>query len=532
MDEITVFPSFGRKPRDSGVQHVSAKWYWLAAVIIIPALGCGSGTVDPSPGIHQTKNPLVAQYTIAVPHKGSTAWAEFGPDASYGRQTLTTTPTASDGQSVSIFVAGMKPSTKYHMRAHVTWQGGEWIDQDQVFITGALPTSSSGGPVVPVMSVSGTAGNSASPGIELLDLEDPPNTYTLSVLATDLNGNVIWYYDIGAGNVASPVKILPNGNVIMAIGPSSSVIREIDLAGDTIRELSAGTLSQELQSLGHNVNLNGFHHDIAILPNGHLIVLANLYQAYTNLPGYPGTTNVLGDVLIDLDPNWNPVWYWSTFDHLDVNRHLMGFPDWTHSNTIVYDPRDGNLLLSIRHQSWVIKINYQNGGGNGDIMWRLGEDGDFTLTPNDPSQWFYGQHFPAIVSQNGSNTTLSVMDNGNVRVVDSSGDACTAFNRANADCYSRAVTFQIDENAKTASVLWQDKPGGLFSWWGGDTLVLPNKDIEFDLCAPFGYQIGSEIMEVTPDAVPQLVWELDVSGVAAYRGYRVPSLYPGVAWQN
>lgn len=491
------------------------------------------GSSRPIPGVAQTQNPLVAQYTIALPHKGSTAWVEFGTDTTYGQQTSVSAASTSYGQSVSILVAGMKPSTKYHMRAHVSWQGQDWVDDDHVFSTGPLPAASSGGPGPPTMTTTDpTAGLTPSPGVELLDLEDPPNTYTLTVLATDLSGNVVWYYDIGNGNIASPVKIMPNGNVIMAIGPSSSVIREIDLAGNTIREVSSTTLTQELQTLGYSVNLNGFHHDIAILPNGHLIVLANLYQAYNNLPGYSGTTEVLGDVLIDLDTNWNPVWYWSTFDHLDVKRHLMGFPDWTHSNTVVYDPSDGNLLLSMRHQSWVIKIDYQNGAGPGDILWRLGQDGDFTLTPNDPSQWFYGQHFPSIVSQTGSQTTLSIMDNGNVRIIDNNGDACTAYNLASADCYSRAAVFQIDENAKTASVAWQDQPGGLFSWWGGDTVVLPNNNVEFDLCAPFGNQVGSEVMEVTQDTVPQLVWELNLSDVAAYRAFRVPSLYPGVTWEH
>lgn len=60
---------------------------------------------------------------------------------------------------------------------------------------------------------------------------------------------------------------------------------------------------------------------------GHLIVLASIAVPYTDLAGYPGTTNVVGDVLIDLDPNFTPVWFWSTFDHLDVNRHLGGLPD-------------------------------------------------------------------------------------------------------------------------------------------------------------------------------------------------------------
>lgn len=44
----------------------------------------------------------------------------------------------------------------------------------------------------------------------------------------------------------------------------------------------------------------------------------------------------LGDVLIDLDQNFNPLWVWNAFDHLDVNRHPMNFPDWTHGNAILY----------------------------------------------------------------------------------------------------------------------------------------------------------------------------------------------------
>jgi hypothetical protein len=37
--------------------------------------------------------------------------------------------------------------------------------------------------------------------------------------------------------------------------------------------------------------------------NGHLIVLVNFRQSFTNLSGLPGTTPVLGDGLVDLDEN-------------------------------------------------------------------------------------------------------------------------------------------------------------------------------------------------------------------------------------
>ena len=109
-------------------------------------LGCGAGT--PSPAAYTTvlptANPLVAQYTIAHFHSGLNAWVEFGPDTTYGRQTsvMTNSVTTPGGKVLAILVAGMKPQTTYHMRAHVTWSGGSWVDQDQTFTTGPLPKPS------------------------------------------------------------------------------------------------------------------------------------------------------------------------------------------------------------------------------------------------------------------------------------------------------------------------------------------------------------------------------------------------------
>ncbi|MCU1297249.1 MAG: arylsulfate sulfotransferase [Acidobacteriaceae bacterium] len=261
------------------------------------------------------------------------------------------------------------------------------------------------------------------------------------------------------------------------------------------------------------------------LPNGHWVLLAETSKDFTDLPGYPGTTSVLGDALIDVDPTGNVAWAWSGFDHLDVNRHLQGLPDWTHSNAVVYTS-DGNLLLSMRHQSWVVKIDYQDGAGAGDILWRLGQDGDFSIPGGDSSQWFYGQHYPSLITNEGTQLTLAIWDNGNFRI-DSSGTACGA----TVACYSRASIFKIDENAKSADLLWQNLPG-FYSYWGGSIDVLTNGNVEYDMSAPFGYTLASRVLEVTQTANPQVVWQLDVSGENAYRAYRIPSLYPGVAWQQ
>ena len=89
--------------------------------------------------------------------------------------------------------------------------------------------------------------------------------------------------------------------------------------------------------------------------------------------------------------------------------------------------------------------------------------------------------------------------------------------------------FQIDEAALTATIAWQDTLN-LFSFFGGSAQVLPNGNSEFGICAAGGADVASTVREVTQDPVPQTVWQLHVTGKYAYRGLRIPSLYPGVQW--
>ncbi len=53
--------------------------------------------------------------------------------------------------------------------------------------------------------------------------------------------------------------------------------------------------------------------------------------------------------------------------------------DWMHTNSVAYSPADGNVLLSVRNQDWILKIDYRDGTGTGAIVWRLGKEGDFSL---------------------------------------------------------------------------------------------------------------------------------------------------------
>jgi arylsulfate sulfotransferase len=381
-----------------------------------------------------------------------------------------------------------------------------------------------GGPlIVPGLTVSRPSPNlEPSPGVELINLIPPANAHVLATFVTDLLGNVIWYYDA----VVVPIKPMTNGHFLLGMG---WLLREIDLSGTAIREITVDQINQELENKGYSFSITTFHHDVIVLPNSHWIALAQTGKTFTGLAGYPGTITAQGDVLVDIDLSGNVTWAWSAFDHLDVSRHPMGLPDWSHSNAIVFTPNDGNLLLSVRNQSWILKIDYANGSGSGNILWRLGNEGDFALAGGDPSQWFYAQHFPSPVNINGFQMTLAVFDDGNGRDLDDIGDVCGT--PGNEPCYSRATIFQIDESTKTASLDWQFLPG-LYTFWGGSINQLANGDVEFDITQPFTQDpTSSQVMEVTQTLNPEVVWQMNIQGGNAYRAYRIPSLYPGVAWQ-
>lgn len=473
-----------------------------------------------------TQNPQVARYTILHPPRRATVKIDFGTDKTYGMETWAV-PAPLDGSPVSILVAGMRAFTTYHMRARMNLpDGSQSFDSDHVFNTGGLPPER-----IPQVMVTRPDGLEPNPGIELVDIVPfgLPSTAKVQTTVFDLSGNLIWFGDLQDGvsqDSSFPIKPLPNGDFLMVVSGAFNGVREINLAGETVSQFSVGDVNQALSQVGFQIALASLHHDILPLPNGHLILLGNTFQSFTNLPGFPGTTQVLGDALIDLDQNRKPVWVWSAFDHLDINRQPLGFPDWTHSNAIIDSPDDGNLILSMRNQDWVIKINYRDGAGDGGVLWKLGPSGDFVIPGGSLADFNYAQHYPVLVGGKSTGVfPLLLFDNGNNRILDSNGTICGS--PGAASCYSRPVLFELDETSKTAQILWQDKLP-VFSGCCGSINTLGNGDVEFDIALESFTPLTSRVQEVTQEPVPRLVWQMDVIGQLAYRAFRMPSLYPRV----
>ena len=484
--------------------------------------------------VTSSNNPQVALYNFNAP-QGASVRVQFGTTTNYGLTTWVQQPSAAGG-TVSILVAGMRASTAYHMQAIVHLPGGQQVlDADHTFTTGALAAS-----LIPSMAIQQPNPSGIAPGVELLDLFTQPQNQ-LVALAVDMAGNVIWYYPMDQDDLLFPIKLLPNGHMLVvvvrgqtAVGAPASTstfsdeVREIDLAGNVIYRLSLTDIDSGLATINALQPLSNLHHDIQKLPNGHYIILANFIKTITDVPGF---SQVIGDALIDWDPvKQAPVWTWSTFDHIPLTHDPVSNSDWTHANAVIYSPDDGNLIFSMRNQNWVIKINYQDGAGDGSILWHLGPGGDFTMTSGTaPLEWNYAQHYPTLVSPNSAGIfQLMVFNNGGARLLDTNNDVCGT--PGFAACYSSVPVYELNESAKTAQVLSDVNLSPHYSLCCGNASILANGDLEYDVAYDVKTPNQSFVQEVTPEATPQLVWQLNIANQLAYRAFRIPSLYPGVEW--
>lgn len=508
-----------------------------------------------APGVFTTTNNLqVAQYSVALPSPAS-ASVQFGLTTSYGLNTWTVPSPSNLVTPLTLYVAGMKQSTPYHMQGLIQFaDGSSFSDADYTFTTGAIPVAQ-----LPVITATTTPGMTPQPGVELLDtvVVAGGNGKVTESAVSDLSGNVLWTYAPNLGGPGpNPVKLLPNGHFLINFSGQpdgeGALMQEVDLGGNVIWQMTPAQLNTALAAATCaecNVTIIGTHHDFAVLPNGHIIVIASTTETLAD------GTMPTGDVIIDLgdmenvsgnNPNHTPqpVWAWNEFNHFDTNRRPYSYPDWMHTNAVIYSPSDGNLIISMRHQNWLAKIPYQNGTGSGDAIWKLGavlptdtgaDVANFMLLNADGSpdttatDWFFAQHGPSFTTTNTSGQFgLTLFDNGDDRgVVDVAGGTCGTGQPV--ACYSTVPNFILNETAFTATLVLHPTTVD-YSWFGGNAELLANGNTEYDECDTLMGTDNAAVYEITKTATPQTVWKMQIAGQDAYRAFRIPSLYPGVQW--
>jgi arylsulfate sulfotransferase len=486
----------------------------------------GSGAV-----VTPTANPLVALYSVP-PSAAGTVFVQFAAAGDHPAWRNTDTRAVVAGKSTNFLIAGMLPNTTYQMRS--VFSDGT-ASAPVPFTTGAIPATVS----FPTFTVPLPPG----PGSDLdqdMIVQEPVGTPKTSpaLFATDLTGQVTWYDNPSQAdfdpNLPGTVATLAPGGTVLLVGgdthrpfPTSlNVLRETDLASNPLRETNLDAVNAQLTAMGHEL-IYSFTHDAQRLPDGQTVVAA-LTERTVNVGGTP--TDYIGQMVVVLDQNFQVTWAWDAFDYLDVNRGptlgetvLPGVVgpasavprlpavDWLHLNAVSLSPADGDLVLSIRHQDWVIKVDYRNGAGDGHVVWRLGADGDFAVNSAGPNPWFSHQHNAHYIDDH----TLILFDNGNLPQA------------SDPNAHSRGQVWSLDETTMTATLVLNADLGG-YSGALGAAQRLSNGDYSFTLGAngpvPPPPRPPSHTVEVSPTGVKS--YDL-APATAEYRSYRVRTLYEG-----
>jgi len=223
--------------------------------------------------------------------------------------------------------------------------------------------------------------------------------------------------------------------------------------------------------------------------------------------------------------------------------HSDGLYDWTHANAVMVDPADGNLVVSLRNQDAIIKIDADSHA----LIWSLSNHDNwnaawtpYLLNPLGELEWSYHQHGHDL----GSDNRILVFDNGVQRASPYIDTPLPVPSR-----YSRVVEYQIDEDTMEVRQNWEFSDAGdgiLFSDLVGNARYLPQSG---NVLGCFGYvtSVGGEsmnnlglgkkairIIEFQPGNPHEVVFDLKITsavtessdGWVAYRTELLPSLYP------
>lgn len=162
------------------------------------------------------------------------------------------------------------------------------------------------------------------------------------------------------------------------------------------------------------------------------------------------------------------LWEWAASDHLDVEAETVtpDDPDWAHLNSIQV-MADGDLLLSFRHTSSVVKVAREahDGFASGDVVWRLGgRAGDFTWIGDLDNTGPCAQH-TAYELENGN---ILIFDNGSATLT---GALCVDLLDRTGPVVQRPRTrmleVSVDELLGTATVVADHRVGDRFAIFAG-----------------------------------------------------------------
>lgn len=237
------------------------------------------------------------------------------------------------------------------------------------------------------------------------------------------------------GNIAHTWNNQYNCNYALALRPNGNIVRGAVNPGNQINGAAVGGRLQEIAPDGtvvwdfvHSNTDQVTHHDLALMPNGNVLMIAWQRRSNAELKdlGYTGTGNKYSTHIIEVSPDGaggaGIIWDWHITDHLvqDVDTSLSNYGqiadhpellninvqtsgggggpgggmDWFHFNGIDYNAELDQIVMSSRKLSEIYIIDHSvpaemvsghtggNAGKGGDFLYRWGNPGNYNTAGN------------------------------------------------------------------------------------------------------------------------------------------------------
>lgn len=398
-----------------------------------------------------------------------TSVVEWGTTRSYGEVTT------DDGQLSTeheVLVAGMPTNTT------VYWRARSVVDGEALVSAGGSIETEPQDPTLPRGSLEVNSG--ATHGFRLIPQINAVNS-TISIYNDE--GAIVWWHFVDETLTATDAQLSADGTEVLYLTQDHERV-DATLGGLVHVPLDAPEDSWQ-------VDLYGCHHAFAQLPDGRIAYL------YADGRTYEGEL-VYGDAVVIAEADGsNPVSIWSTWDYWPVtdisylqqynNRFYPDALDWTHGNSLHYDPVDDTLVASMHNVAGVVKMDL-----DGTVVWEAGGPTPTLTLSGSADTAFEDQHNPYTLP----NGNLLMFDNGPFDL---------------ADGFSELAEYEIDTTNHTYTRVWN------FDWTGDEVTYLMGDVTRLDNGNTFSnWGISGAMVEV--DSGGNVVWQY-VSELATTYGF-------------
>ena len=274
-----------------------------------------------------------------------------------------------------------------------------------------------------------------------------PLTATNNTYLIDSFGRVInsWTSSYRAAN---SVYLNEEGDLIRTLNPGGSSTINGGAAGGRVERRNWD--NQVEWTWSHISNSYRLHHDIEVMPNGNILMIAweSKSSSQASAAGrQPGTFqgSLWPDKIIEVQPSGTTggtiVWEWHAWDHLiqdynpslpnygdpaehphriDVNFRQSNNSDWMHCNGLDYNAELDQIVISSRsfNEIWVIDhdtTTEEAAGPAGDLLYRWGNPRAYGRGSSS-DQKLFGQHDPRWIRAGMPGYPgITIFNNGNGR---------------------------------------------------------------------------------------------------------------------